>query len=70
MIDRLSSMTACYASTVSRTCWHALDATLAHVCERLCTYSCEMGLGGRGGVITFLASVSRRSSFFYDGMLR
>ena len=31
-------MTACYASTVSRTCWHALDATLAHVCERLCTY--------------------------------
>ena len=26
-------MTACYASTVSRTCWHALDATLAHVCE-------------------------------------
>ena len=40
-------MTACYASTVSRTCWHALDATLAHVCERLCTYSCEMGLGGK-----------------------
>ena len=32
-----------------RTCWHALDATLSHVCERLCTYSSEMGLRGGGG---------------------
>ena len=32
-----------------RTCWHALDTTLSHVCERLCTYSSEMGLRGGGG---------------------
>ena len=37
---------------------------------RFLTFLIWGGLGGVGGVITFLASVSRWSSFFYDGMLR